>query len=96
MDTSQRGQCGMGRFRHSIEFCCAGIGQNRNAGPALRGPGEKARHQCWLPYAAWRALLAYLGRSTVGVASEENEHITGQTIFIDCGADVVLRGDSTW
>jgi NAD(P)-dependent dehydrogenase (short-subunit alcohol dehydrogenase family) len=34
-------------------------------------------------------LLAWL-------ASVENAHITGQTIFIDGGADVVLRGDSTW
>jgi NAD(P)-dependent dehydrogenase (short-subunit alcohol dehydrogenase family) len=34
-------------------------------------------------------LLAWL-------ASEENGHTTGQTIFIDGGADVILRGDSTW
>jgi NAD(P)-dependent dehydrogenase (short-subunit alcohol dehydrogenase family) len=34
-------------------------------------------------------LLAWL-------AGEENGHMTGQTIFIDGGADVVLRGDSTW
>jgi len=34
-------------------------------------------------------LLAWL-------ASEQNGHMTGQTIFIDGGADVVLRGDSTW
>jgi hypothetical protein len=27
---------------------------------------------------------------------EENGLMTGQTIFIDGGADVVLRGDSTW
>jgi NAD(P)-dependent dehydrogenase (short-subunit alcohol dehydrogenase family) len=30
------------------------------------------------------------------LAGEENGHMTGQTIFIDGGADVVLRGDSTW
>lgn len=34
-------------------------------------------------------LLAWL-------ASERNGHMTGQTIFLDGGADVVLRGDSTW
>jgi NAD(P)-dependent dehydrogenase (short-subunit alcohol dehydrogenase family) len=34
-------------------------------------------------------LLAWL-------ASAENGHMTGQTIFIDGGADVVIRGDSTW
>lgn len=30
------------------------------------------------------------------LASEENGHITGQTIFIDGGADAVLRGDASW
>lgn len=34
-------------------------------------------------------LLAWL-------SSEVNGHMTGQTIFIDGGADVVLRGDTTW
>ena len=34
-------------------------------------------------------LLAWL-------VSETNGHMTGQTIFIDGGADVILRGDSTW
>jgi NAD(P)-dependent dehydrogenase (short-subunit alcohol dehydrogenase family) len=34
-------------------------------------------------------LLAFL-------ASEKNGHMTGQTIFIDGGADVVIRGDTTW
>ena len=34
-------------------------------------------------------LLAFL-------SSESNGHMTGQTIFIDGGADIVLRGDSTW
>ncbi|MFJ6567614.1 SDR family oxidoreductase [Streptomyces sp. NPDC091292] len=34
-------------------------------------------------------LLAWL-------TSETNGHMTGQTIFLDGGADVVLRGDSTW
>jgi enoyl-[acyl-carrier-protein] reductase (NADH) len=34
-------------------------------------------------------LLAWL-------TSEANGHMTGQTIFIDGGADVVLRGDTAW
>jgi NAD(P)-dependent dehydrogenase (short-subunit alcohol dehydrogenase family) len=41
------------------------------------------------PPAAAAELLAWL-------TSEENGHTTGQTIFIDGGADVILRGDSTW
>jgi NAD(P)-dependent dehydrogenase (short-subunit alcohol dehydrogenase family) len=41
------------------------------------------------PPAAAAELLAWL-------TSEENGHMTGQTIFIDGGADVILRGDSTW
>ena len=35
------------------------------------------------------ALLAWL-------ASEENTHVCGQTIYIDGGSDVVLRGDDVW
>ena len=38
------------------------------------------------------AAAALLGWLT----SEENGHMTGQTIFIDGSADVVHRGDSTW
>jgi NAD(P)-dependent dehydrogenase (short-subunit alcohol dehydrogenase family) len=34
-------------------------------------------------------LLAFL-------AGEQNGHMTGQTIFIDGGADAIIRGDSTW
>ncbi|MDW3682147.1 SDR family oxidoreductase [Cupriavidus sp. CV2] len=34
-------------------------------------------------------LLAWL-------SSEKNGHMTGQTIFIDGGADAVIRGESTW
>ncbi|MFJ9677982.1 SDR family oxidoreductase [Streptomyces sp. NPDC101194] len=34
-------------------------------------------------------LLAWL-------ASPENSHVTGQVVFIDGGADAVLRGDRTW
>ena len=34
-------------------------------------------------------LLAWL-------TSESNGHMTGQNIFIDGGADVMIRGDSTW
>ncbi|WP_175889426.1 SDR family oxidoreductase [Burkholderia cepacia] len=32
----------------------------------------------------------------VWLASEQNGHMTGQTIFIDGGADVMIRGDSVW
>jgi NAD(P)-dependent dehydrogenase (short-subunit alcohol dehydrogenase family) len=46
----------------------------------LKGPYE--------PGAA-AELLAFL-------ASEANGHMTGQTIFIDGGADVALRGDTVW
>ncbi|MFJ9412672.1 SDR family oxidoreductase [Streptomyces sp. NPDC101227] len=34
-------------------------------------------------------LLAWL-------TSPENTHVTGQVVFVDGGADAVLRGDSTW
>ncbi|MEU2787881.1 SDR family oxidoreductase [Streptomyces sp. NPDC007100] len=30
------------------------------------------------------------------LASPENSHVTGQIVFIDGGADAVLRGDGTW
>jgi NAD(P)-dependent dehydrogenase (short-subunit alcohol dehydrogenase family) len=32
----------------------------------------------------------------VWLASGKNGHMTGQTIFVDGGADVVIRGDSVW
>lgn len=32
----------------------------------------------------------------IWLTSVENNHITGQTIYIDGGADVVLRGDDIW
>lgn len=35
------------------------------------------------------SLLAWL-------ASEENTHLCGQTVYIDGGSDVVLRGDDVW
>lgn len=35
------------------------------------------------------ALLAWL-------VSEENTHVCGQTVYIDGGSDVVLRGDDVW
>lgn len=37
--------------------------------------------------------VAYL---LIWLASEENTHVTGQTIYIDGGSDVVLRGDNIW
>ena len=30
------------------------------------------------------------------LTSPENTHVTGQVVFVDGGADVVLRGDRTW
>lgn len=30
------------------------------------------------------------------LTSEENTHVTGQVIFIDGGAEAILRGDATW
>lgn len=30
------------------------------------------------------------------LAGTENTHVTGQVLFVDGGADAVLRGDSTW
>ena len=30
------------------------------------------------------------------LAGPENTHVTGQVVFIDGGADAVLRGDRTW
>ncbi|MGE0879544.1 MAG: SDR family oxidoreductase [Acidimicrobiia bacterium] len=30
------------------------------------------------------------------LVSEENTHVTGQIVFVDGGADVVLRGDTGW
>lgn len=32
----------------------------------------------------------------VWLTSEENTHVTGQTIYIDGGSDAVLRGDNIW
>ncbi|MER0477901.1 SDR family oxidoreductase [Streptomyces sp. Edi2] len=30
------------------------------------------------------------------LTSPENSHVTGQVVFIDGGAEAVLRGDGTW
>ena len=32
----------------------------------------------------------------IWLASEDNTHVTGQTIYIDGGADAVLRGNNIW
>jgi NAD(P)-dependent dehydrogenase (short-subunit alcohol dehydrogenase family) len=56
---------------------------------------RRIKSACPMPLAgpydpvATAELLAWL-------ASEANGHMTGQTIFIDGGADVVLRGDEVW
>jgi NAD(P)-dependent dehydrogenase (short-subunit alcohol dehydrogenase family) len=56
---------------------------------------RRVQSNCPMPLAgpyepvAAAELLAWL-------TSEANGHMTGQTIFIDGGADVVLRGDTAW
>ncbi|WP_345205701.1 SDR family oxidoreductase [Fodinibacter luteus] len=35
-------------------------------------------------------------RLLVWMASEENTHVCGQTIYVDGGSDAVLRGDDVW
>ena len=37
-----------------------------------------------------------IAKSLVWLTSEDNTHMTGQTIYIDGGSDVVLRGDNVW
>lgn len=37
-----------------------------------------------------------IARLLAWLASEENTHVTGQTIYIDGGADASLRGDDIW
>lgn len=37
-----------------------------------------------------------IARALIWLASEGNTHMTGQTIYIDGGSDVVLRGDDIW
>lgn len=37
-----------------------------------------------------------LARLLAWLTSEENTHVTGQTIYADGGADASLRGDDIW
>jgi len=37
-----------------------------------------------------------IANALIWLAGEENSHMTGQTIYIDGGSDVVLRGDDIW
>lgn len=37
-----------------------------------------------------------IARLLAWLTSEENTHVTGQTIYIDGGADATLRGDNIW
>ena len=87
----------MGRLWNPTERHCAGASQNGLLARLFEDPETKLRISAGTPMPlggpfeplATAQLLAWL-------ASEENGHMTGQTIFIDGGADVVLRGDSTW
>jgi NAD(P)-dependent dehydrogenase (short-subunit alcohol dehydrogenase family) len=37
-----------------------------------------------------------IAKALIWLAGEENSHMTGQTIYIDGGSDVVLRGEDIW
>lgn len=37
-----------------------------------------------------------IAKALIWLGSEDNTHMTGQTIYIDGGSDVVLRGDDVW
>ncbi len=37
-----------------------------------------------------------IAKALIWLTSEDNSHMTGQTIYIDGGSDVVLRGDNIW
>jgi NAD(P)-dependent dehydrogenase (short-subunit alcohol dehydrogenase family) len=37
-----------------------------------------------------------IAKALIWICSEDNTHMTGQTIYIDGGSDVVLRGDNIW
>ena len=37
-----------------------------------------------------------IARALAWLTSEENTHMTGQTIYVDGGADSTLRGDDIW
>ena len=37
-----------------------------------------------------------IAKALIWLTSEDNTHMTGQTIYIDGGSDVVLRGDNIW
>lgn len=37
-----------------------------------------------------------IAKALIWLTSEDNSHMTGQTVYIDGGSDVVLRGDNIW
>ena len=37
-----------------------------------------------------------IAKALIWLTNEDNTHMTGQTIYIDGGSDVVLRGDNIW
>jgi NAD(P)-dependent dehydrogenase (short-subunit alcohol dehydrogenase family) len=39
---------------------------------------------------------ATVGSLLIWLTSEDNTHVTGQTIYIDGGSDAVIRGDNIW
>ena len=44
----------------------------------------------------YHAKASDVAKLIIWLSSEENTHVTGQTIYIDGGADATLRGDDIW
>ncbi|MET7802006.1 SDR family oxidoreductase, partial [Streptomyces decoyicus] len=65
--------------------------------PMLAGPDVRKIVDATVPMPLHgHAQPAQIAPLLTWLTSPENELVTGQVVFIDGGADAVLRGDGTW